>query len=157
MVFHYLYTAIYSGYYVKQDWQLWVDKLIVKSKEVENWMLELSIANSMSDALLAIAFEKNTEEIKKDLYYWEPDIIMGYYFIMYQEKKIDFHTLITKLYDEDDAVSESMLFDLRAFNECLDKMSKMEMITDKFSQFIVPYCSQAKYQIEYLSKYNNDI
>ena len=109
IIVNYLHTVVISGYYEKEQWQSWADKIILNNENVQSWIYDVAVAKNKQELFDAIAFEKCIEEFSKDTLYWETDVVIGYYYLMYKEDKITLSQLVEKVTDEDDASSELML------------------------------------------------
>ena len=123
-IVNYLHTIVVSEYWKEEQWQSWADKLILCNNELEDWIYDVAFAKNREQLCLAIAHEKVTEVFDKETLYWEPDVVIGYYYLMYQEGRMDLLELFSKLTDEDDISSESELFD---FQETMSMLKKARM------------------------------
>ncbi len=153
MILHYLHTVVASEYWKKEEWQLWADKLILQNDEFVEWIYDVAVARSKEELYLAIAYEKIIEVVDKERFYWEPDVIIGYYYLMYKEGRMDLSELFLKLLDEDDISSEAELFDFPEVVQMLNKAKIGEMDTEKIDEILYPLARIASEQIEALKQY----
>jgi hypothetical protein len=99
---HYLFAIAVSGYYQKNDWQNWADQRILKQTSAEDWLIEISLANSiemLSDALSDLLI---SERFRIKNLVPSSDAIIGYFYLMYLEGKISLQELLLKSGDEAD-------------------------------------------------------
>lgn len=125
-IVNYLHTIVVSEYWKKEQWQSWADELILCNDELEGWIYDVAVAKNKEELCLSIAHEKITEVFDKETLYWEPDVVIGYYYLMYQEGRMDLSTLFSKLADEDDISSEARLFN---FQKAMYMLNKERMST----------------------------
>ena len=107
-IVNYLHTIVLSKYWNTNQWQSWADRLIVCNDNLEEWVYDVAIAKSREELLLAIAHEKTIEIFNKETLYWEPDVVIGYYYLMFQESRIKLSE--SKNSDSLDASSSSNSF-----------------------------------------------
>ena len=136
IIVNYLHTAVISGYYEKTQWQSWADRIILNNENVQSWVYDVAVAKNKQELYDAIAFQKCIENFSKDTLYWEPDVVIGYYYLMYKEGKITLSQLFEKINNEDDASSESELFDNKEIVEII-KNQKISMVDlEKIEKFL---------------------
>ena len=109
LVAHYLYIAVISGYYKRRDWQAWADRIILNNDndDLETWIYDVSIAQNEEQLYEAICDKKRIEYFDEDSKYSQSDIVVGYYCLLFQEKRISIEELTSKLLDEDDNASDA--------------------------------------------------
>ena len=121
---HYLQTAVKSGYFQCKEWENWADRLIIDNDEVESWIYDVSCAKSESELYMAIQPKICQEFFTKENMYSEPDIIIGYYYLLYKENRISIQHLLSKLNDDDDDSSDAQLFHNKRFKEIVHMLFK---------------------------------
>lgn len=152
-IVNYLHTIVESEYWKKEQWQKWADELIINYDELEDWIYDVSFANDKEELCLAIAHEKMIELFDKETYYCEPDVIIGYYYLMYQEERMDLSELLLRLIDEDDVSSEA---ELRSYSETksfLNKAKMGEIDIKKMDKLLSPLAEIASKQLNVLESY----
>ena len=88
---NYIYIAVISGYYSKSDWQGWADKQISNNDDVEEWIYKVSLAKDI-DELCTAVYNKNIEECYyKNNECSQDDAVVGYYYMLYIEKRISLY------------------------------------------------------------------
>lgn len=152
-IVNYLHTIVVSEYWKEEQWQSWAYKLIMCNDEVEDWIYDVAFAKNSEQLSLAIAHEAIIEIFDKETLYWEPDVVIGYYYLMYQEGRMSLLELFSKLTDEDDISSESKLFDFQEMMNMLDKSSIDEIDTEKLDKLLMPLTKVAMKQLEVLTNY----
>lgn len=159
-IVNYLHTIVVSGYWEEEQWQSWADKLIMdndQNDELEEWVFDVAFAHSKEELCLAIAHQKITEVFSEETCYWEPDIVIGYYYLMYQEGRMSLSELFWKLRDEDDIAGESILFDVPGVMSMLD-MKKVDRVnTKKLDKFLMPFAKVAREQLVAVTHYYENI
>lgn len=150
-IVNYLHTIVVSEYWKEEQWQSWADKLILCNNELEDWIYDVAFAKNREQLCLAIAHEKVTEVFDKETLYWEPDVVIGYYYLMYQEGRMDLLELFSKLTDEDDISSESELFDFQETMSMLKKARMGEIDIQKVDKLMMPLAKVAREQLEVLT------
>lgn len=124
LVAHYLHTAVSSEYYVKKDWEEWADRIIMNKENLDMWIYDVSIAKNLEEFFSAIYPQLCQEYFEEDDVYSEPDIIIGYYYIMYKEGRMTLFELLSRVNDDDDASSGAMLYRNKRFKELIHKLFK---------------------------------
>lgn len=112
MIAHYLHTIVLSGYYTSDDWQSWADNIILNNdiKNIEYWIFDVSLAKNQDELFNAIRDKVTVENMTDDYYfYWEPDIVIGYYYLLYKENRISLSELFERLGYDDDISNESII------------------------------------------------
>lgn len=84
-------------------------------------------------------------------------MVLGYYYLMYQEGRMDLSELFNKISDEDDISSESALFDFQEAAEVLNRARMGEIDTGKISKLFMPLAKVASEQLETLMHYKDVI
>lgn len=152
-IVNYLHTIVISEYWKVEQWQSWADKLILCNNELEDWIYDVAFAKDREQLYLAIAHKKITEVFDKETFYWEPDVVIGYYYLMYQEGRMNLLELFSKLADEDDISSESELFDCQEAMSILDEARMGKMDNEKVEKLLIPLAKVAREQLEVLNHY----
>ena len=152
-IVNYLHTIVVSGYWKEEEWQLWADNLILCNDELEDWIYEVAFAKNREELCLAIAYKKNIEVFNEKTLYWEPDVIIGYYYLMYQEGRMNLSELFLKLIDEDDISSESKLFDSQEVIDVLNMAKKGENNIKKLDELLKPLAKVASEQLAVVIHY----
>lgn len=145
-IVNYLHTIVVSEYWKKEQWQSWADELILCNDELKDWIYDIAFAKNREELCISIAHEKITEIFDKETLYWELDVVIGYYYLMYQEGRMDLPELFSKLADEDDISSESKLFE---FHEA--RMGEIDK--EKVDKLLMPLAKAAREQLEILTHY----
>lgn len=99
---HYLFSISFSGYYKKKDWQDWADQRILKQTSVEEWLINISLANSVDMLSNALCDLLISEKFEVENQVPSSDAIIGYFYLMYLEGKLSFQELLLKSGDEAD-------------------------------------------------------
>lgn len=149
-IVNYLHTIVVSEYWKKEQWQSWADELILCNDELESWIYDVAVAKNKEELCSSIAHEKIIEVFDKGTLYWESDVVIGYYYLMYQEGRMDLSALFSKLADEDDISSEAGLFD---FQEAMYIWNKKRINTETMESLFSPLANAAKEQLEALMHY----
>lgn len=152
-IVNYLHTIVVSEYWKEEQWQSWADKLIMCNDELEDWIYDVAFAKNREQLCLVIAHEKITEVFDKETLYWEPDVVIGYYYLMYKEGRISLLELFSKLADEDDISSESDVFNNQEMINMLNKGVMGEKDIKKVDKLLMPLAKIAREQLETLTHY----
>lgn len=152
-IVNYLHTIVISGYWKEEQWQSWADKLILCNDELETWIYDVAFAKNKNELCLAIAHEKIAEVFDKENLYWEPDVVIGYYYLMYQEGRMSLLKLFSKLADEDDISSEAKLFDFQEAMYMMNRVRLGEVDTEKIDKLFMPLAKIAREQLKALTHY----
>ena len=90
---HYLLAAALSNFMSIQKCQEWADLRIDRADQPEDWLLDVSISRNISTLRDAIEprFEKEKQSLSNSLI---SDVIIGYYYIMYEDGKITIPELL---------------------------------------------------------------
>ena len=153
IIVNYLHTIVISGYYEKEQWQSWADKIILNNENVQSWIYDVAVAKNKQELFDAIAFERRIEEFSKDTLYWETDVVIGYYYLMYKEDKITLSQLVEKVTDEDDASGESRLFDSKEMMDVINNVKIGRVDLKKIEKFLEPLAQEARKQEDVLKNY----
>ncbi|RJX41889.1 hypothetical protein D3P09_07095 [Paenibacillus pinisoli] len=155
---HYLYEISFSGYYQKKDWQNWADQRILKQTIAEEWLNDISLANSiemlsnaLGDLLISERFEVKNRTPSSDA-------IIGYYYLMYLEGKFSLQELLLKSGDEADGGEGASVEceEFYAISSQLEKDIFLMEDTDfhrKISVLYEPFGKIAQQQMEELEMY----
>ncbi|MFB5676360.1 hypothetical protein ACE3NQ_08160 [Paenibacillus terreus] len=155
---HYLFAISFSGYYKKKDWQNWADQRIVNQTSVENWLINISLANSidmlsnaLSDLLISERYElKNLDP--------SSDAIIGYFYLMYLDGKLSLQDLLLKSGDEADG-GEGASVECEEFYAISNALEKDTLLMEdidfqkKISILYEPFKKIAQLQKEELESY----
>lgn len=152
-IVNYLHTIVVSEYWKEEQWQSWAYKLILCNNELEDWIYDVAFAKNKEQLCLAVAHEKVIEVFDKETLYWEPDVVIGYYYLMHQEGRMDLLELFSKLTDEDDISSESELFDFQEAMSMFNKARMGEIDMEKVDKLMMPLAKVAREQLEVLIHY----
>ena len=150
---NYLHTIVISEYWEEEQWQSWADELILRNDKLENWIYDVAFAKDKEKLYLAIAHEKVIEVFNKETLYCEPDVVIGYYYLMYQEGRMNLSKLFLKLADEDDISSETKLFDFQEITCILNEVRKGKIDIERIDKVLTPLAKIAKKQLEALTNY----
>lgn len=153
-IINYLHTAIISGYFDRERWQLWADEIIMMCNEPVLWLFDISVAGSVGEACQAIAYLRNNEKFTKESYYYEPNVVIGYYYLLYKEKRINMRELYMKLSDEDDIASESELITSPEMKTLLNEMKNGKLNADRMEKLLYPLEQIARQQLDILVHWN---
>lgn len=91
-----LFAAAFSGHYKKNDWQSWADERILKNNKVEDWIYNVSLANSidrLSEALSDKLIDEEHKNPSADLF---SDAVIGYFYMEYLSEEIGLYELLNK-------------------------------------------------------------
>ncbi|KAJ49741.1 hypothetical protein BD780_000814 [Clostridium tetanomorphum] len=128
---NYIYIAVISGYYSKSDWQGWADKQILNNNDVEEWVYKISLAKDIDELCTAVYDKKIEECYYENNEFSQYDAVVGYYYMLYIEKRISLYALIDRLSDDDDISAESSIHEQENFYIIFDKINKdSELISD---------------------------
>lgn len=152
-IVNYLHTIVVSGYWKADQWQSWADKLILSGDELKSWVYDVAFAKNKEELCLAIAYEKTIEVFEKETLYCESDVVIGYYYLLYQEGRMALSELFSKLCDEDDISSEAELLSSQEIMGMLDKMQAGKADIKKLNELLMPLAKIAKKQLEALLYY----
>jgi len=155
---HYLFEISFSGYYQKKDWQNWADQRILKQKLAEKWLIDISLANSiemLSNALGDLLISERSEVKNRTP---SSDAIIGYYYLMYLERKFSLQDLLLKSGDEADGGEGASVEceEFYAISSDLEKDIFLMEDTDfhrKISVLYEPFGKIAQLQMEELEMY----
>lgn len=152
-VIHYLHTIVVSHYWGKKEWQAWADDLIVCNEELDSWIYDVSMAKDVEALGITIAYERYEEMCDEETDYWEAQVVMGYYYMMYKEGRMRLTELLLKYTDEDDIASKSELLN---YEECLlwlEKETLAESDIQKIDKILSPVEQIARKQLYELQHY----
>lgn len=155
---HYLFAISFSGYYKKKDWQHWADQRILKQSSVEDWLINIALANSIEMLSNALSDLLISERYKIKNLSPSSDAIIGYFYLMYLEGKLSLQELLLKSGDEADG-GEGASVDCEefyAFSNTLEKNSLLLEDVDfqkKISVLYEPFRKIAILQMEDLERY----
>lgn len=153
-IVNYLHTVVISRYWNREQWQSWADGLILCKDNLEDWIYKVAFANDREELFLSIAYEKIIEVFHKETFYWEPDVVIGYYYLMYQEGRMSLSELFTKLMDEDDVSGEAEFFDSQEAVCMLSKVRKGELNAEEIDKLLKPLAKIARKQLDELEHYH---
>lgn len=156
VIANYLKTIVISGYWDAENWRSWADEIILLNDELDFWIFEVAFATNIEEFYSAIDEEIRNMVFDKNTFYWEPDVVVGYYYLMYKENKIDLSELFLKFIDEDDISHESELFDnsdiLYMVNQArINGIDKIDTV--KLDELLIPFANTASKQLEELMHY----
>ena len=97
MIAHYLHTIVLSGYYDPKQWRKWADDCILNRNDTPLWICNVSLAKNLEELFLIISYPKTVEFVDNSNSYWEPNVIIGYYYLMYMEGRLSISDLYDKL------------------------------------------------------------
>lgn len=127
MIAHYLHTIVLSGYYDPKQWRKWADDCILNRNDTPLWIYDVSLAKNLEDFFLIISHPKTVEFVDNNNSYWEPDVVIGYYYLMYIEGRLSISDLLDRLTDEDDYSNESVVLDNNDFMTALLGSSAVDL------------------------------
>lgn len=157
LIANYLHTIVISGYWGEKEWQSWGDELIIRNYDkLDIWIYDVAFAQTEEDLYLAIALEKTEELYRQDLYYWEPDIVVGYYYLMYKEGRMSFDEMFNKFSDEDDISGGSCIHKILLQIYSRDEMS-YEYKVKEIERTLSPYGKMAEQQLNELELYSKTV
>ncbi|MGL4107038.1 hypothetical protein [Clostridium sp. LP20] len=149
---NYIYIAVMSGYYSKSDWQKWADEEILNNDNVEEWIYNVSLAKDTEELYEAIYEKRIEESYYQSNEFLQEDVVVGYYYMLYSEKRISLYELISRLSDEDDVSASSSIHENQNFytifkdiNENYDLIEDYELIT-KIEKLLQPFKKLAEEQ-----------
>lgn len=155
---HYLFAISFSGYYKKKDWQNWADQRILKQKTVEDWLISISLANSIEMLSNALGELLISERFQVKNRTPSSDAIIGYFYLMYLEGKLSIKDLLLKSGDEADG-GEGASVDCEVFYAISNSLEKDILVKDdvdfqkKISVLFEPFRRIAERQKEELENY----
>lgn len=152
-ILHYFHTAVVSGYLTKEQWQLWADERIMNNDDLEKWIYDISVAEDASEFSCAIGYYKLLEAIDENDFYWEPDVVIGYYYIMCKEGRMSLTELFNKLADEDDECGEAAFVFKPEAQSMLHKAELGEIDSEEIDKLLMPLAQIATKQLAALKKY----
>ena len=91
------------------------------------WIYNVSLAKNLEELFLIISYPKTVEFVDNSNSYWEPDVIIGYYYLMYMEGRLSISDLYDKLTNEDDYSNESVVLDDCDFMNALVDSSAVDL------------------------------
>lgn len=134
LIANYLYVAVISGYYKKQDWQAWADKIIISNNNLDIWIYDVSMAQNKEELYKSIGDRKREEYFEKETFFSEADVVIGYYYLMFKEGKMNLSELIFRLNDEDDSAVDAVICGNKRFKKLLNKINRSR--EQKYTKFI---------------------
>ena len=122
---NYLYTAVISGYYTVDDWREWADRIILNNNvdDIEIWIFDVAFSTNEEQFYDAILEKKTQEVFDENTHYWNPDVIVGYYYLLYKEKRMSITKLVYQMTDEDDNSYGAELYDNERFRSVIFSMN----------------------------------
>ena len=155
---HYLFAVSYSGYYQKKDWQNWADQRIMKQILVEDWLISISLSNSieiLSDALSDLLISERADMENKIT---SSDAIIGYFYLMYLEGKLSIYELLLNSGDEADGGEGASIEceEWYALSTNLDGnifLAEEATFKKKIAALYAPFKKIAQLQLEELENY----
>ena len=158
---NYLYALIDSDEYDNNKWQNWGENLLenVEYNPQTEWIFHLTFC-SKKENVWEILFPKMLEEwYEKYNEYTLTEIIHGYYYLQYQEKKISLYDLLWKsrgvsvLYEDyfEDSIESAFLYDLSCQIDKNPDIIKDKEFQEIIQNFYTPLCQAAleqKKQVE---------
>lgn len=152
-ILHYFHTAVISGYFTKEQWQSWADEKIMSNDDLEEWIYDISVAEDASEVSYAITYYKWLEVFDETVFYWEPDVVIGYYYIMCKEGRMSISELFYKLVDEDDESSEAEFLVIPEVRNMLHKAELGEIDNEEIDKLLLPLAQIAIKQLAALKEY----
>lgn len=155
---HYLFAIAFSGYYQKKDWQNWADQRILKQASAEDWLIEISLANSIEMLSNALGDLLISERFKIKSQPPSSDAIIGYFYLMYLEGKLSLQELLLKSGDEADG-GEGASIECEEFYAITNALEKDILLVEdvdfkkKISIIFEPFRRIAQLQKEELENY----
>ncbi|MCG7410904.1 hypothetical protein MH117_26330 [Paenibacillus sp. ACRRX] len=155
---HYLFAISFSGYYKKKDWQNWADQRILKQTSVENWLINISLANSIDMLSNALGDLLISERFKVKDRVSSSDAIIGYYYIMYLDGKFSLQDLLLNSGDEVDG-GEGASVECEEFYAISNALEQDKLLIGdtnfqrKISALYEPFRKIAQLQKEELERY----
>ncbi|NFN94256.1 MULTISPECIES: hypothetical protein [unclassified Clostridium] len=149
---NYIYIAVISGYYSKSDWQKWADEEILNNYEVEEWVYNVSLAKDTEELYEAIYEKRMEESYYQNNEFLQEDVVVGYYYMLYGEKRINLYELINRLSDEDDISSSSSIHEIQNFYTIFKEINENNGLIDncefieKIVALLEPYRKLAEEQ-----------
>lgn len=121
---NYIYIAVISGYYSKSDWQKWADEEILNNDDVEEWVYKVSLAKDKEELYEAIYEKRKEESYYENNEALKEDVVVGYYYMLYREKRLSLYDLIDRLSDDDDISAQSSIHEQEDFYIIFNKINK---------------------------------
>lgn len=119
----YLYSAIFSGYLRTDDFKEYLLKFIEHTsiEIMPNWALDLSLLTDEKDILKILSEYSIEEKYNENADYSIQNVILGYYYWMYLEEKLDINIFLKKCCIINDDAYDIMYTCINQKNE-LDKI-----------------------------------
>lgn len=152
----YLYRIVLSGYYNEEQWRAWADNIILKNEvsDIEDWIYNVSLAGDREAFFRAIHYVilPDDDSILLD-YYNETDIVIGYYYLMYKEGRIDMKEMLDHLDDSDDPGGESAVYWDNNLKELFEKTTLTESDLVRLDGLFAPLAKEAEAQKKEIESY----
>ena len=124
---NYLYTAVISGYYTVDERREWADRIILNNNvdDIDIWIFDVAFSTNQEQFYNVIWEEKTQEVFDENTSYSKEDVIIGYYYLLYKEKKISAFELLYRITDEDDNSYGGNLYTDNRFCEVIFSVSDL--------------------------------
>lgn len=123
-----LFAAAFSGHYNKNDWQAWADERILKNNKVEDWIYNVSLANSIDNLSEALSDKLIDEEHKNPSWGLFSDAVIGYFYMEYLNGEMSLYELLTKSGSEADSGEATL--ECEEFYSILNEIDRKEKSID---------------------------
>lgn len=137
---HGVLAAIETGYLEPHQWQDWADRRLVKDIEPEDWIADLSLAESVDEARSALQPILRREELVQGSLISTDEVELGLLYKMFERGDFDLQSLLglAARYDEDE------------FNYWLVQLESDEEVLPE--EIFAPYCPHAAPVIEVICR-----
>lgn len=146
---NYLYALVYSDVYDDQMWQSWGENLLEDAEyniDTE-WVFNVVLANDKTELFEAISERMNCENYLGYNKYVLTEIIQGYYYYQYINKKIYMYELLNKAGDVADAGEDSLgcefFYGLLNKIDCFPQLVESSQFIKEVSEYFVPLYREA--------------
>ena len=152
-----LFAAAFSGHYNKNDWQEWADERILNNNKVEDWIYNVSWANSIDNLSEVLSDKLIDEEYKYPHFDLFSDAVIGYYYMEYLNGEITLYELLTKSGDEADGGEARLACEV--FYSILNQIDRNEKYIndEEFAKSIKslfkPFLKVAQSQLKIIEEY----
>lgn len=152
---HYLFNISFSGYYQKQDWQSWADQRLLKQPLAEEWLINVSLADSIETLSSALGDLLISERFAAKNRVPSSDAVIGYFYLMYLEEKMSLQELLLKSGDEADG-GEGASAECEEFYEISSDLEQDVFLVEdtdfqrKISELYEPFRTIARLQMREL-------
>lgn len=153
-IFQMLIALIDSGYAKSEFWIKWADSLINRLTKPSNWLIELSLTNSVEDALRLLREQNLMVNTKENIDH--VSTVLGYLYMRYKEGSLSFKDFLYLAWEETEESnckdpSNNDLFKLYKCNEKLVQDNKpIDELLYTVDSVFAKHVKNAQLQLNYV-------